>query len=314
MITDLIIKKNNVLTDGNIPDRKVLTEKVVNILYHQYEKYGVEFDITVPDMLRMLNMNTTGNNPRRLKETLQTLQGLVELRSFDYKGKTISWFSAPFLNRAYIEKGSSNVIKFKLDNMLIEILKKHSTYTEVDINISNQFKTKYGITIWQMYLRYKKMKTQGSDANHPQLGVKTTTHLKTLEELNKKFCTNYKKPSEMMRSLKRGLLEIRSITNKYIYITYNKETKTFIFTWELESDIKTSIKDFKNWIRKNFKNRHIHNVVIKKAGIKGMASVGVNDNGYLYDLNEVFHITKDEAKKIWKLLFEKQEQILTLKN
>jgi len=224
MITDLIIRKNNVLTDGNIPDRKVLTEKVANVLYHYHAKEGkYEFKISIPELLRILELNIkSGDNQQRLKDAIQILQSPIQIRNFDYKGKSISWFSAPFLSRAYIEKGYTNIINFKLDDMLIEALKQQETFTEIDISITNKFKTKYGITIYHMYLRYKNMPNS----------QESTFIYKTLEELNKKFHTKYRTQSEMMRTLKRGVKEIQTITGVTIYITWEKEQKCFKFLWE----------------------------------------------------------------------------------
>jgi len=111
MSVSFLIKKNNALTDGNIPDRKVLANKLVNVLYKNYEEKGEKFTITIPDLLRSLGMTSdSGNNRKKIKEVIKFLQYPIELRDFKYKGKGIAWISAPFLSRAIIEKDNSTII------------------------------------------------------------------------------------------------------------------------------------------------------------------------------------------------------------
>ena len=43
MIINQIINKNNILTDSKLPDSAVLTQKLVNVLYSNYETQGAEF-------------------------------------------------------------------------------------------------------------------------------------------------------------------------------------------------------------------------------------------------------------------------------
>ena len=307
MITDLIIRKNNVLTDGNIPDRKVLTEKVANVLYHYYEEKGVEFKISIPELLRALNLGEKGDNQQRLKEAIQILQSPIQIRNFDYKGKSISWFSAPFLSRAYIEKNYANIIDFKIDDMLIEALKQQSTFTQIDIETTNKFKTKYGITLYHMYLRYRGMKVQGS--------TEATYIHKTLAELNKKFYTNYKTQSEMMRSLRRGLKEIKSITDVSIFISWKKELKVFEFLWErIENKNETNdFKSFVKWVRTNFAGQGLMQFRYKNSFQEGDAVIAVDKNGHIIDLNETWSFNKKEAEEIWKRLFNNQKTILAFK-
>ena len=49
MIINQIINKNNILTDSNLPDSAVLTQKLVNVLYSNYETQGAEFTIHIKD-------------------------------------------------------------------------------------------------------------------------------------------------------------------------------------------------------------------------------------------------------------------------
>jgi len=241
MYTKFLTKKNNALTDGNIPDRQVLTNKLVNVLNKLYEDNGVKFEISFPDLIRSLGMTSnSGKNRERVKEAIKILQYPIEVRNFNYKGKGIKWLSVSFLS-AYIESGYSDIIKFKLDDMLIEALKQKEQYTIIDLDISNKFRTKYGIVIWEMYLRYK-------NQNRSEVGGRWTFQTFSLEDLNRKFGTNFKHNSKMLEGVERGLKEVKKITDKDIYVQLQKETNKIGFFWEKEKPTPKHLKSEKDFI------------------------------------------------------------------
>lgn len=298
MSVSFLIKKNNALTDGNIPDRKVLANKLVNVLYKNYEEKGVRFDISFPDLIRSLGMKSnSGQNRNRVKEAIKLLQYPIEVRNFTYKGKGIKWLSVSFMS-AYIENGYADTIKIKLDDMLIEALKQKEQYTIIDLNISNKFKTKYGIVIWEMYLRYKNQKRDDE---------KWTYQSFTLDELNRKFATKYKHSSQMQRSMERGLKEIRKITGKDITVHYIKQEKKFYFYWEREVKLSNHLKylrTFINYIRKNFIKKPLYEFMKDGKPV----CYCVSEKGKIYDKYQYEDFTKDEAMAIWQMLYERAKK------
>ena len=298
MSVSFLIKKNNALTDGNIPDRKVLANKLVNVLYKNYEEKGVRFDISFPDLIRSLGMKSnSGQNRNRVKEAIKLLQYPIEVRNFTYKGKGIKWLSVSFMS-AYIENGYADTIKIKLDDMLIEALKQKEQYTIIDLNISNKFKTKYGIVIWEMYLRYKNQKRDDE---------KWTYQSFTLDELNRKFATKYKHSSQMQRSMERGLKEIRKITGKDITVHYIKQEKKFYFYWEREVKLSNHLKylrTFINYIRKNFIKKPLYEFMKDGKPV----CYCVSEKGKIYDKYQYEDFTKDEAMVIWQMLYKKAKR------
>jgi len=289
------------LTDGNIPDRKVLANKLVNVLYKNYEEKGEKFTITIPDLLRSLGMTSdSGNNRKKIKEVIKFLQYPIELRDFKYKGKGIAWISAPFLSRAIIEKDNSTIVHFKLDDMLIEALKQKKEYTVIDINISNQFRTKYGIVIWEMYLRYKNQKRDDEIWTYQSF---------TLEQLNHKFATSHKYTSKMLEGINRGLQEIKKITDKDITITYDKQKKQFVFWWQREKQPPKYLKSQKAfifYIRENYKANVEKNEYPTIFTNPDGTQIKVNFKGHLYAVKDknTIDFNKDDAQKIWDQLYK----------
>ena len=90
MDLSLLIRKNNALTDGNIPDRKVIANKLVNALYFKYEKEGANFKIAINELANLLGMTSnSGKTKDMITDGLKILQQPIELRNFEYKGRGI---------------------------------------------------------------------------------------------------------------------------------------------------------------------------------------------------------------------------------
>ena len=74
MIINQIINKNNILTDSNLPDSAVLTQKLVNVLYSNYEIKGAEFTIHIKELCKQLDISNQSRNHSRIKDSLKILK------------------------------------------------------------------------------------------------------------------------------------------------------------------------------------------------------------------------------------------------
>ncbi len=229
MVTEKIklpaIKKHNSLTDGYIPksSKQVLPDKLLNALYYKYEREGNRFVMSLQELKQLLGLKSDGNI-ERIYEAIGILRHPVAVRNFTYKGKKAKWASVSFLKEAvrWVEK--ENYIEFEISDMMIEVLKQKVGYTELDLSICSQFKTKYGLKIYEMYKRYYRTENNQD--------IKLGIVKKDIDELNKKFGTNYNTPSGLLRGIKRGLKEIEKITKEKIECFYDKKEKFFVFFWQ----------------------------------------------------------------------------------
>jgi len=213
------IKKNNLLIDGIIPNRKAFTTKMLNILYHHFEKNGNKFIIHISKILNDLEMDKNDtNNKNMVKQALKDLQEPILLKNIEYKKEKIEWIQAAFLTNVISYKnGKYNDLHITINKIIINGLKQKESFTPVELSISNKFKTKYGLEIYELFLRNKNFRKY------------TTTF--NLEALNLKFNTNYKYMSNVIVRLENGLKEIKNITNTDIKIDYNKQEKLLKFFW-----------------------------------------------------------------------------------
>ncbi len=311
MDLSLLVRKNNALTDGNIPDRKVIANKLVNALYYKYEREGERFKIAINDLAKLLNITSnSGKTKEMIMEGLKLLQQPIELRNFEYQGKGIKWYSSAFLQEAKITKEDMNYVEIKLSDTLIAGLKQKSYYTTIDLNTSNKFKTKYGSVIWEMYLRYK-------NAHREDVPKEITYQMFSIDELNSKFGTKHKFNSKMLEGIERGIKEIDDITGINIAVKWQKHHDKFGFFWKKEKEqdrFKTDELAFIKYIRTQYFNEfllEIDNYQTKK--FKGKIALHCSEDGYLIDGYGNTKFTKAEAKQLWNYLFTHQNQIMALK-
>ena len=311
MIINQIIHKNNILTDGKLPDSAVLTQKLVNVLYFNYETQGAEFTIHLKDLCKQLDISNQTRNHLRVKDSLRILKQPIELRNFnDKQGRKLKWYLGSFLDKAKVFEDTMDYVTIRLDEDLIEGMKQHKHYTRIDIETSNKFKTKYGIVIWEIYLRYKNAKRDG-------VPTEVTYQDFSLDELNGKFGTDYKYISQMERSIKRGLQEIQKITDKDIAVNWIDTDKKFRFVWEREKETERFMTDelaFIKYIRTQYFNEfllEIENYKTKK--FTGKIALQCTEDGYLIDMLGNVKFGKAEAKQLWNYLFTHQNQIMALK-
>ena len=307
----LLIHKNNALTDGNIPDRKVIANKLVNALYFKYEKEGANFKIAINDLANLLGMTSnSGKTKDMITDGLKILQQPIELRNFEYKGRGIKWYSSPFLQEAKIYTDDKNYIEIKLSDTLIEGLKQKKHYTTIDLSVSNKFKTKYGIVIYEMYLRYK-------NAKREEVPLEATYQLFSLDELNSKFGTKFIHISKMMEGVNRGLIEVEKITGTKITVEWQKNFDKLGFFWKREKETQRFMTDelaFIKYIRTQYFNEfllEIENYRTKKYA--GKIALKCTEEGYLVDMLGNVKFGKAEAKQLWNYLFTHQNQIMALK-
>ena len=311
MDLNLLVHKNNALTDGNIPDRKLVANKLVNALYYKYEQEGDTFKIAINDLAALLGMTSnSGKTKQMIADGIKILQQPIELRNFEYKGRGIKWLSAPFLSEATIYTDDKNYIEIKLSDKLLQGLKQKKHYTTIDLSISNKFKTKYGLVIYEMYLRYKNAKKEETPEN-------VTYQMFSLEDLNSKFGTNYKYNSQMERSINRGLKEIEAITGTKIAVKWQENYDKFGFFWKREKETQKFMTDelaFIKYIRTQYFNEfllEIENYRTKKY--TGKIALKCTEEGYLIDMLGNVKFGKAEAKQLWNYLFTHQNQIMALK-
>jgi len=220
-------KKHNSLTDGYIPNtgKAVLPDKLINTLFWKFEQEGDSFIVSMSELRSLLGLKSTKDD-LRIIEAIKLLQAPIVLRDFTFQGEEIEWTSGPFLSRATKWKDGQKFIKIKLDEVIIEGIKQKYGYTPLELTVCNQFKSKYGLKLYEMFIRYYHL------PNKEGKGVGMVT--KSMDDLNKVFDTSFKHPSKILEGLNRGLKEIDKITGELVTCFYHKGKKEFIFSWYQE--------------------------------------------------------------------------------
>ena len=315
-----VIKKHNSLTDGYIEkdSKEVLPDKIVNILYWHYEQKGEKFAIKLIELRKLLGLDRNGRNDNRIYKALYILkQNVFVLRDFSYRGREIKMSIVNFLNDVTIYKDNENVIEIEISSKMIEYLKQEAGYTPIELEYNKEFKTKFGLKIYEMYKRYYTL------PNKEGFGIGKVE--KSLEELNKMFGTNYTKvydiwnksyphASKTAKGINRGIEEIQKITGIYIHCFYNKDKKKFIFSWS-NNDIypnkickipKKSVKQFANWyVLYKIKDKNNPKAYVKEI-IKKIENNTFGDlDRYYIEYLKAHGKNNEEIKKCWNKYIKK---------
>jgi len=261
------INKHNTLTDGYIPKtgKAILPDKLLNSLYWKFEKKGNDFILSMTEIREILGLKSIKDD-YRIWDAIRTLQEPLQIRDFTFKGKGVKRVSASFLSEVIEWKENKKYLNFKVNEIILEALKQKAGYTPIELNICNQFKTKYGLKLYEMYLRYYSL------PNREGKGVGKVS--KELDELNNIFGTTYKAPSDMQRGLNRGINEIEKITGEVISCFYHKAEKKFIFGWHQKEKYPNlripyeRVDEFIEWYLVHHKELKINSVIKYKSGLK----------------------------------------------
>ena len=261
------INKHNTLTDGYIPKtgKAILPDKLLNSLYWKFEEKGNDFILSMTEIRDILGLKSIKDD-YRIWDAIRMLQEPLQIRDFTFKGKGVKRVSASFLSEVVEWKENKKYLNFKVSEIIIEALKQKAGYTPIELNICNQFKTKYGLKLYEMYLRYYSL------PNREGKGVGKIS--KELNELNNIFSTTYKAPSDMKRGLDRGINEIEKITGELISCFYHKAEKKFIFGWHQKEKYPNlripykRVDEFIDWYLEHKKELKIKSVLKYKMGLK----------------------------------------------
>jgi hypothetical protein len=269
MVEDIIkkINKHNTLTDGYIPNtgKAILPDKLLNCLYWKFQDDGSNFVMSMLEIRYMLGLKSIKDD-YRIWDSIKILQKPLQIRDFTFNGKGIKRISAPFLSEVIEWKDNRKYLNFKVNEIILEALKQKAGYTPIEIDICNQFKTKYGLKLYEMYLCYYSL------PNKEGKGVGKIS--KDMDELNKIFGTTYKSPSDKKRGLNRGIKEIEKITKETIGCFYNKIEKKFIFAWHQKEKYPklripyNRIDELIDWYLQHNKELKINSILKYKAGLK----------------------------------------------
>lgn len=280
------IKKHNSITDAKTT-YSLPAEKLLNAIYHTWQRDGNrKFTVTVKELKDLIGYKSDGNNVY-FESILNELATVQEFRDFEFKGRKIEYTALQFLIPT-IYKDKINEVEIEINEKVAAFLKQRNEYTLLELKYTQKFKTLYGLKIYQMFKRYQTMINK-----KPDIQI-----VKSLDELNDMFVTNFKSISEIERGIKRGITEIKKITGEDVYITKMKKEKSISFTWEYPLDLK-----IKNILTDHFvgTNERIDNQSVIKISLKESKYTALLDN------NKTFQFTDDYIEIITHKIKTKEE-------
>ena len=220
------LRKNNAITDAKNGELSLGAMKSLDIILQVYqENKEVKIQLELSYLRKKLGLQNNNDYVDRIKIYLMELKLPFELRDFnDLKsGKRVSWALTSFLHDVKSFKDTQHLVEINISENFIDYMIEKAGYTNIDLSLSQKFKTKYGYKIYEMYLRYYSMPNK--------IDKRLGTIKKDMNELNDKFGTKHKHASKMLEGINRGLKEITSLVGENIYCFYDKSYRQFVFSW-----------------------------------------------------------------------------------
>lgn len=264
------LRKNNAITDAKNGELSLGAMKSLDVILQVYqENKETKMQLELSYLRKKLGLQNNNDYVDRIKTYLLELKLPFELRDFnDLKsGKRVSWALTSFLYDVKSFKDTQHLIEINISENFIDYMLEKAGYTNIDLSLSQRFKTKYGYKIYEMYLRYYSMPNKIDK----QIG----TIKKDIVELNDKFGTKHQHASKMLEGINRGLKEIVSLVGEEIYCSYERTQKQFVFSWaknslKIESKCKvptTRVDEFIEWVILHTKAK-IDNMDMYKQKVK----------------------------------------------
>lgn len=271
------LRKNNAVTDAKNGDLSLAAMKTLDILLHIWQETGeTQLTIEISSLRARLGLQNNNDYVERIKLYLLELKLPFELRDFKDRrtGRMKSFSLTSFLSGDINSfKTSQHIIELEISSSFIDFMIDRAGFTEIDLVVSGELKTKYAYKIYEMYLRYYGRPTHyGADVGHINIDM---------DDLNEKFGTNHKHPSQMLRGIGRGMSEIEKELGILISCFYHKPQKQFVFSWDKSSPKKTSlciipysrVPELTDWIIAHTKYK-IDNLYAYKSKISGLLREG----------------------------------------
>lgn len=301
----LVIDKHNGLTDAITGNVSLSADKLINVIYHFWQESGSNiFEVELIELKRKLNMSSE-DYVARITSALEELTLPISLRDFDYEGKTLKYHRSAFIKELNIWKDRKKYIQIEISPVIIKAFEQKNGFTALDINVCNQFRTKYGLHTYYIFKRYERLPNK----LFPNKGYV----LFSLDDLNNRFGSSFKTKSEMKRSIERGIKEIKKITGVDITVLWQPMYKKFSFSWNKVADKQLWRTDFRKFIshmRKNYVNIHLLTANVNNK----VTLISIAPNGHIYDLKHQNTIDAKTSQRIWDYMFNNQNKIEVFKD
>lgn len=245
-----VLRKNNAITDAKNGLLSLGAMKTMDIILRKYQEVNSRnISLELSFLRKKLGLESNNDYVDRIKAYLLELKLPFELRDYTESetGKRVEWQLTSFLGDVKSYKETVHLVEITITSGFVDYMVEKAGYTQINLSVMRQFKTKYGYKLYELYRRYYGLPNTDDS--------KTGFISKTLDELNEKFGTNYSHPSKLNPGIQRGLDEIKSLTGEEISYFFDKKNKLFVFSWAREGGSKnkciiphTRIDELCEWI------------------------------------------------------------------
>ena len=194
-------------------------------------------------------------------------------------------------------KLTKDEILFRFDDWVREKIPAVSNIYIMKMPIISSLRSAFSVILFEQL-------EQRRDFKNWRISVSDLRKIFGIEDEKYRRFTNFK-----VRVLEFAINEINEKTNYSLTIEYKKKGRTvdkIIFTWHIN---KTSLEEFKSFIRKHFINIPLVDTLVGEDK-SSKHLISVNADGKLYNQRSTHSYTTEDAKRIWKWIYEHQKELL----
>ncbi|MBD3822953.1 MAG: replication initiation protein [Epsilonproteobacteria bacterium] len=236
----VVLKKNNAITDAKNGELSLLAMKLQDAILHYFQLTGQrKMKLELSSLRRKTGLQKNNDYVDRITSALAELRLPIPVRDFKTKTeegeeKEVLFGITSFLGKILIFKETQHIVDIEIEEIFLEYLVSKAGYTNINLEISSLYRSKYGYKLYEMYERYYNLPNREGGEN---VGVLK----QDIDQLNEKFGTNYSHPSRMLKGITRGLEDMFRVTGVLMICFYHKKSRKFVFSWARERTRKDPI-------------------------------------------------------------------------
>ena len=308
----IVIRKHRAIIQ--MTNVKAVQRKSYNILLKKaYDQKGNDlFEVSLSELKEIAGIKDTSN--KNLKQSIiDLMKTIVQMDIIN--GSPDHWKAVPLLGETEIENGT---VYFDLPRSIKSALYDPDRYAAIDLSIIKGLRSKYAIALYELARDYEKKeipkmkiesfrKLMGVEDNKYKnfADLKRSVIDKAIGEINELSSINFTMSVEPIKGYGRAIKELKFKIIK----NSHKQKELPVDAYRVSGTNRTEFSDpkiFKLEIVEMYKGKALVNRV---PGYLPEISFSISNAGYICRTDTDTDISGDDAKKIWRYLFDNQERV-----
>ena len=308
----IVIRKHRAIIQ--MTNVKAVQRKSYNVLLKKaYDQKGNDlFEVSLSELKEIAGIKDSSN--KNLKQSIiDLMKTIVQMDIIN--GSPDHWKAVPLLGETEIENGT---VYFDLPRSIKSALYDPDRYAAIDLSILKGLRSKYAIALYELARDYEKREIpkltiikfrelMGVEDNKYKnfADLKRSVIDRAMDEINELQSINFTMTVEAIKGHGRAIKEIKFTIIKQRHTQKELPVDAHLITGTNRVEI-VDPKKFRQSVIDKYSGKPIANRV---PGYLPEITFSISKAGYICRTDTDEDISGDDAKKIWRYLFENQERV-----